>query len=235
MIIDKVLIESKIDYPGKYGPIFFTRGCNFKCGFCYNSESSDLGEEDLERLFKDLEIKARRGWYNGACISGGEPTIHPDLPEFIMRLRKIGVAVKLDTNGSNPEMLKDLLGRKIVDYVAMDVKCPKGLYGNVTGNELDVSESMKLVTGFPDYEFRTTIAPIPRDNGLSFMSVEEVGEIAKWISEVNEDSKYYIQKFIPVKGRLLDKRLEEFPETDKKLLEEMKNGASKYLTRVYLR
>jgi len=185
--------ESTIDYPGKMGIIMFTSGCNFKCGFCHNSNLINKvdGEISREKLLRDVSGKAKAGWYQGVTISGGEPTIHKDLPEFISQLKSYGLAVKLDTNGTNPKMLERLLEKELVDYVAMDVKCPRNIYNDMAGvrvNLEDIETSMVIVSRFPDYEFRTTVVPINNE----WMLIQEINQIAQWIAMVAGDqSKYF--------------------------------------------
>jgi len=152
------------------------------------------------------------------------------------RLKAEGLAGKLDTNGSAPALLRRLLERKLADFVALDVKGPAALFASVAGvPETDlaaVMESVKEVARFPAYEFRTTAAPVIRsDGGISFMTAPEIGAAAELIRTLTGSGahKYYIQKFVPRKGGLLDERLESFPETPPKLLEEMRKAASAYL------
>jgi anaerobic ribonucleoside-triphosphate reductase activating protein len=113
-----------IDYPGKLATTVFTVGCSFRCPFCHNPELVDLKlfhEEKSERDFLAF-LKKRKGKLEAVCITGGEPTIQPDIVDFIRKIKKLGLAVKLDTNGTRPDVLKKILDAKIVDYVAMDVK-----------------------------------------------------------------------------------------------------------------
>lgn len=248
MNIGLIIPESTIDYPKKFGPVLFTNGCNFHCGFCHNSNLSSsenkksLGLDMMESFIKSLETKARTGWYNGLCISGGEPTMQRDLPEFIQKLKSIGLSVKLDTNGSNPRVLSDLLRRELVDYVAMDVKAPREFYSAVAGREVnlsDIEESINTIQEFPDYEFRTTLVPFySNGHGSSrFMSAGEAGEIAGWISRITGGNKhkYYLQGFVPRKDGLIDSTLERFPKTPDALLQEAKSEASKYLYKTEIR
>lgn len=189
--------ESTIDYPGKMGEILFVSGCNFRCGFCHNPElvRGDLNEIDLEALLKNINSKARAGWYQGITISGGEPTIYKDLPEFVKRLRDMSLSVKLDTNGTNPEMLQKLLKDKLVDYVAMDIKCQRREYLYIVREEFDIENidrSIDIVKLFPEYEFRTTVIPLFNESDFE--------KIGKWISgngdEKTEKVKLYtLQQF----------------------------------------
>ena len=188
--------ESTIDYPGKMGEILFLPGCNLQCGFCHNPELSQghEGKVDLEILLKNIKMKTRAGWYQGICVSGGEPTIYPNLPEFIKKLRTFGLEIKLDTNGVNPKMLKDLLEEKIVDYVAMDIKTTRDKYQEVVKTKIDlkrIDESIELVKKFPKYEFRTTVLPS--------MTIDDFEKIGNWISNDRKDKimLYTMQQFKP--------------------------------------
>lgn len=245
--IGSVEPESSIDFPGKYGPVIFMSGCNCRCPACHNPELAygkiSVEEEKFEEFLKNWKIKTKRGWYDGACISGGEPTIHLGLIELCKKLKNIGLEIKVDTNGSNPSVLNELLEQKLVSYVAMDIKGPKRFYDQITNSSLhleDVEKGMQLVTKFPDYEYRTTIVPVIRDKDgkdISFLTCEEVAETAKMIYDCTgvKDHKYFLQRFVPAKTGLLDKRLESFPETTKKLMEESLEEARRYLHKAKIR
>ncbi|MCU0642067.1 MAG: anaerobic ribonucleoside-triphosphate reductase activating protein [archaeon] len=241
MKIESIGDVSGIDFPGKSGPIIFTKGCNYRCGFCYNTSDRQVSPEKVESFLRGLELKARGGWYNGVTICGGEPTLQHDLPEFIQRLKNIGLAVKLDTNGSRYQELGRLKG--IVDYAAMDVKGPFRLYADIAGvdfiDERDgITKAMGIVADFPGHEFRTTICPIAREDGeVTFMTPEEIEETAHFIFQnlPNNDSPYFLQQFVPVKGRLVDRRFEEMGETPKEILEEGCELAKKYLPNTKVR
>jgi pyruvate formate lyase activating enzyme len=175
-------------------------------------------------------------------LCGGEPTLDPDILPFARRLAAAGVPLKLDTNGSSPEVLERLLKERLAAYVAMDVKGPPDLLASLTGAALDAAvdleRSMSAVAKFPDYEFRTTAVPVVRGAGeISFLTAAELGGAARSIAEAAGPGphKYFIQKFVPRKDGLLDKRLESFPETPLPLLEEMKAEAVKYLPKCQIR
>lgn len=236
---------STIDYPGKLSCVVFLSGCNYNCGYCQNPQ---LLEDKNEAIIKEesiIDFIEERGYLDGIVISGGEPTLQ-ELKFFIKNLKKRrkDLSIKLDTNGSHPEVLEELKKERLIDYVAMDVKSPKYLYGSVTGKNIDlrdVEKGIALTCQFPDYEFRTTIAPVDRENGdFSFMKVGEVVDIAKWIIDITgrNEHKYYLQPFVSHKSedsRLLDSRFETFPETPKELLEEMKKEVIKYLPNCRIR
>ena len=152
-----------LDFPGRIACTVFLQGCNFRCPFCHNSDLLDFtpeGEIPVEELLSFL--KKRRGMLEGVCITGGEPTVQRDLPDLLRAIKALGYPVKLDTNGSNPTMLKALVAEGLVDYVAMDIKNSREKYGltaGVPGLSMDkIEESMAfLLSDAVDYEFRTTV------------------------------------------------------------------------------
>ncbi|MEW5735827.1 MAG: anaerobic ribonucleoside-triphosphate reductase activating protein [Thermodesulfobacteriota bacterium] len=154
---------SLIDFPGRVAAVLFTAGCNFACPYCHNPELVNPkpdGLLDTEAVFRFLE--KRRGMLDGVVITGGEPTLQPDLAESILAIREMGFAVKLDTNGSRPEVLSGLFEKKLVDYVAMDAKTAPRLYPSylkAACKPRDIEKSMELIMGSGvGYEFRTTCA-----------------------------------------------------------------------------
>jgi pyruvate formate lyase activating enzyme len=178
---------------------------------------------------------------NGVVICGGEPTLQPNLLPFIGRLKALELPVKLDTNGGSPGVLSRLLAEELVDYVAMDVKGPRGLWAKVSGLPgagAGMLESMRTVAKFPDYEFRTTVVPVLRGGEeISFLTAAEMADTARLIVETTGSGghKYYIQKFVPRKNGLMDPRLESFPETPPQLLEEIKKEVSAILPKCEIR
>ena len=186
-----------LDYPGKIACTVFTVGCMFRCPFCYNPElvlpekikPDAISEKDF---FSFLDT--RHGLIDGVVICGGEPTMHSDLPDFAKKIKDMGFDVKLDSNGSNPEMLKRLMKEQLIDYVAMDIKGPKEKYCQIAGIPED-SEMVKKIEQSVEilknsniaFEFRTTIVP-----GL--LDKEDIINIAKWIQGVR---KYVLQNFSP--------------------------------------
>jgi len=185
-----------IDYPGKIAATVFTVGCNFLCPYCHNSElvdgkkSKNQPRTDQTEIFKFLAT--RQGLLEGVCITGGEPTLQSDLPEFIKKIKDLGFLVKLDTNGSNPQMLADLLEEKLIDFVAMDIKAPLEKYKKVVGENInleDIQRSVDLVRSAPDYEFRTTVLPVLHTR-------KDILSIGRWLQG---SKKYYLQQFKPNK------------------------------------
>ncbi len=163
MILGGLQKFSLADYPGKTCAILFTRGCNMRCPYCHNPElvwpERYAPALALEEVLAFLET--RRGLLEAVTVTGGEPCLQADLPELLARLKEMGFAVKLDSNGSFPEVLRKVIADKLVDYVAMDVKAPPAKYALVSGVALDVeliqSSIALLLEGRVEYEFRTTV------------------------------------------------------------------------------
>lgn len=240
MKIGAALGFNLIDYPGKIAAVAFTPGCNYLCPHCHAApllaNAKDIGDQGFLEYLDSV-----KDWVGAVVICGGEPTLQPGLIPFIEQVRARNLAVKLDTNGSSPAVLTRLLADKLVDYVAMDVKGPRFLWpatAGVEGHEAAMDESMKLVARFPDYEFRTTVAPVLRGDGeITFLTVHEMASAAKLIAAATggADHKYYVQKFVPRKDGLLDKRLEAFPETPPQLLQDIHKEVIKYLPNTQIR
>lgn len=221
--------ETSIDYPKKFGQILFVPKCNFRCGFCHNPDlvNGPTGELDLELLFKDLKTKSEGGWYRSICISGGEPTLQEELPEFVKKLKQLGLNVKIDTNASNPEMLQRLLDEGSVDYVAADIKAPRQKYKEITNcQDIDLLEkldkSIEIIKKFPVYEFRTTILP--------FFNKQDFEEIGKWISKSGAVRLYTLQQFVPKKT--LEPEYEKLKPKTKQEIEEIAELMKKYADEV---
>lgn len=194
MVIGGLQKLTLIDYPGKLSATVFTVGCNFFCSFCHNPDLV-LAKKSEEFPFMSQEqflwwLEKNIGYLEGICITGGEPTIHEDLPDFIKEIKDLGFLVKLDTNGTNPEMLKELINNSLVDYAAMDIKAPKEKYQQFSNIDIDlgnIEKSMELIKGLPEHEFRTTIIPLYHDKN-------DLIAMAKWLKGAK---KYVLQQFRP--------------------------------------
>ena len=191
MTIGGIQKFSTVDYPGYVVASIFTVGCNMRCGYCHNPELvlpeqyADIMVE--EAIFKFLE--SRRGKLDGVAISGGEPTMQADLPDFIRRCKAMGFRVKLDTNGTNPTVLRELLDEKLVDFIAMDVKGPLEKYSQIAARPVDldaIRESIRLIKTIP-HEFRTTIVA----GQLTPDDFRQIGAL------VDGADRYALQYFIP--------------------------------------
>lgn len=212
MIIGGLQRLTLIDYPGKLAATVFLAGCNFRCPWCYSSEL--VLPEKIKNQPKISEneffefLDGKKGLLEGVVICGGEPTLNKDLMDFIGKIKEMGFSVKLDTNGTNPELLKELLDKKMIDYVAMDIKAPKDKYQKLTGKKInlaDIEKSVALLLSLPlnsriqklaDYEFRTTLVP-------NLLQKEDIISISRWISGAE---RYYVQNFRPEKN--IDKEYE---------------------------
>jgi pyruvate formate lyase activating enzyme len=179
---------SLLDYPGKVSSIIFLSGCNMNCSYCYNSDLIKMGESNYSEEEVLEFLNSRVGKIDGVVITGGEPTLNNDLIDFIKKIKKMGLLVKLDTNGSNPSILKELIDNKLLDYIAMDIKTSLNNYNNVTNVNTDINnikESINMIKNSGlDHEFRTTVYNIHDENDLI--------EIAKLVSP----SKYFLQDFM---------------------------------------
>lgn len=184
---------SLIDYPGKISAIVFTIGCNFHCPYCHNPELVDETADEIPES-EVLEFLARRkNLLDAVTITGGEPTLHEDLPDFIRKVKALGYLVKIDSNGTNPEMLRELINEKLVDYIAMDIKSPIERYSGTVGRPVNtdaIKESIELLkTSGVGYEFRTTVVE-------TLFSKDDLAAIGNLIRGADT---YYLQKFIPTK------------------------------------
>jgi pyruvate formate lyase activating enzyme len=190
---------SLIDYPGEVASTLFSVGCNMRCPFCHNKSLVIPEEFPPQRVSAEQALSelARRKSYVGAVVvTGGEPTIHPELPWFLSSLKEQGFLTKLDTNGTNPEMLSELYSSGALDYVAMDIKSSLEGYEEASGSEVDIAaikESAQLIrSSGVAYEFRTTVVPGLHD-------LQKIGEIGKWLKG---SSNYIVQAFSAKGGTL---------------------------------
>ena len=215
-----------LDYPGKVACILFTNGCNFRCPFCHNAslvraqDGADISDDEVLEF-----LKKRQGILEGVCISGGEPLIHNELKDFIREVKKLGYPVKLDTNGSFPKKLRELIGEGLVDYVAMDIKNSFEKYNETTGISADIDsikESIEiLINGNIDYEFRTTLVS-------GFHTTQDMQRIGEMIKGTK---KYYLQNFVD-SGDILCPGLAPLGEEEMEL---MKKTAEKYVSVTQIR
>lgn len=208
MIIGGFQKTTLLDYPGKVACIVFTQGCNFNCSFCHNSSLIDVNEKgsiEESEIFKYLE--KRKNILEAVCITGGEPLLQKDIKEFISKVKEFGYKVKLDTNGSNHILLKELLEENLLDYVAMDIKSTFVKYSSISGVKVNTDNIMNSIKLLEDsnieYEFRTTIIK-------EFHTLDDIKEICKIL---NGESKYYIQNFRNSDG-VLKKNLNGFSDEE---------------------
>ncbi len=220
-----------IDYPGKLAATVFAVGCSFRCPFCHNPElvlRSHFAAPN-NKWEKDFfaHLKNRKEKLDGVCITGGEPTIQPDLADFIRKIKKMGFSVKLDTNGTRPDVLKELFKEKLLDYVAMDIKNTLEKYDETTGSKADkkrIKLSVELIrnSGVP-YEFRTTVVP-----GLH--TPKDFDKIAQWLSG---SRAYYLQEYR--EDRILDEELKKKTKGKKIDLEKIKDRIKNNFEKISIR
>lgn len=222
-----------LDYPGKVACTVFLRGCNFRCPFCHNSalipfEGESLMDEEALLAF----LRKRQGLLDAVCVSGGEPTLQPRLEPLLRKIRDLGFAVKLDTNGSRPDVLKRLVNEGLVDYVAMDIKNSPSAYGDTTGCpgiSLDrIADSIRfLLSGTVDYELRTTVVE-------ELHSREQILQMGQWLFSLSQPGKaknFFLQSFVDRDSVLLTGLHAPLPRT----LEEYVNLLSPYVEKISLR
>ena len=230
MIIKGLQKTTLLDFPTKVACTVFTSGCNFRCPFCHNAslvinpDNSDT--VNIDALFDYL--KKRQGILDGVCITGGEPLLQKDIKEFIKRIKDLGYAVKLDTNGSRSKTLIELVETGLVDYVAMDIKGAPEKYSSICGIDMqkymnDVTESVKfLLSRAVEYEFRTTVVRELHE----YNDFEAIGE---WISNAD---KYFLQQF-KNSGDLI--KNDNFTAYNKEEMENILNIVKKHVPSAELR
>ena len=230
MLIGGLQKTSLLDYPGKLSAIIFTVGCNFRCPFCYNPEL--VTRINKKNIITQLEIfnflKKRNKTLDAVVITGGEPTQHQDLPKFIKKIKGLGFLIKLDTNGTHPKILKELISHKLIDYIAMDIKAPLPKYSQVVNIKMKTSQikkSIKLIinSGLP-YEFRSTLLP-------AFHSKDDLVKMAKLIKGAE---KYYLQKFIPT-GSLNNQEFNQLKSFTSKQMKELAKACQQYVKKCGVR
>ena len=232
MKIKEIQKLTLIDYPGRLACVLFLSGCNFRCGFCHNPElvlqefGENISEEEALRF-----LEKRKMQLDGVCITGGEPLLSLD-KYFLKQIKNLGYFIKIDTNGSFPDKLKELVDEGLVDYVAMDIKASREKYKEVVNAEVDlekIERSIKIISGLSNYEFRTTIVEGVHD-------VEEVKRIGEWLNRVVERKprKFFLQGFRN-KGKFIDESFNEKKDTTEEILDEMKENAEDYFEEVGVR
>lgn len=218
---------SLIDWEGKIVSTLYVSSCNFRCPYCYNCDLV-LHPNNFKNIpFEDINnyLLKRRDFIDGICMSGGEPTLYPDLPSYFKEIKDKGFLIKLDTNGANPKLLEDLLGLGLVDYIAMDIKSSLDFdnYSKAAGIRdkillEKVKDSIKLIMNSKvDYEFRTTVVPI-------LHTQKTIIKIAKYISGAK---KYVLQNFSPLE-RTLEPTFQKIIPYSAEKIQELTEKAKKY-------
>jgi len=218
-----------LDYPGKIAATIFFAGCNFRCGFCHNPDLVEIkpGTEFISSQEILSFLKKRQGVLEAVCLGGGEPLLQEGLADFLAKIKDLGYLIKLDTNGFNSLLLKELIVQKLVDYLAMDIKAAIDNYEKVTGLKSDfknIKESIKIImaSGLP-YEFRTTVLP-------KFHNEAEIEKIAKMIAGANN---YFLQNF--QNAKTLDLSFKKERAFTKPELEKLRQSALKYVKNCQIR
>jgi len=246
MIIGGLQKFSLLDYPDKISAIIFTQGCNFRCHFCHNPmlvlthevgkikniSLKDKGKEKGQALISEAGLfhflKKRQGKLEAVVITGGEPTMHKDLPIFIKKIKELGFLIKLDTNGTAPEILEELIKKKLLDYIAMDIKAGEDKYEKIVNSKVNfnkIKKSVKIIkeSKLP-YEFRTTLAPGLLNKG----DIEKIGRLIKGAD------KWYLQKFMSATDLVNPEFKNKKPFTNKEM-EEMRRLGEKYVRKCQVR
>ncbi len=241
MLIGGIQKVSFIDFPGKMSCVIFTQGCNFRCPFCHNSSLVDPAQFQSpipeDEVFEFL--LARQKFLDGVVISGGEPTMHKDLKQFIGKIKNLGDAaskkflIKLDTNGCKPDVVADLVQSNLLDFIAMDVKHVWEKYSDACGTRPEIerikNSAQFIMKSGIDYEFRTTVVP-------GIHNAEDIKMIAK---QLHGAKKYVIQEFIPDHALNLKLREQKLPSIfdpeNENILADIKTECSKYVENFEIR
>lgn len=229
MLIKGLQKLTLIDYPKHAAATIFLYGCNFSCPYCHNPELVDKNEAKKAETYSEKEIlnflKERKEFIDGVCISGGEPTLNKNLMSFLSKIKRMKYEIKIDTNGTNPKILKQLIKKKLVDYIAMDVKAPLEKYEEITKTKMNIEnikKSIDIVKKFKNHEFRTTITPE--------LNEQDIVKIAEMINGAKE---YYLQQFIP--SKCLNKSYNKKSKTSIEYLQQIKSKIHSYFEKCEIR
>lgn len=220
---------SLIDYPGEICAIVFTQGCNFRCPYCHNPElvNPELYDENLPEEIVFSFLAKRKGKIDAVTITGGEPTIQQGLIDFVKRIRKKGYSIKIDTNGSNPEVIDTLLSMKLLDYIAMDIKSPAEKHKIVTRSQINfdtIKQTIELImkSGIP-YEFRTT----------ALKKLLEEHDILDIASLIKNARLYVLQQFVP--SKVLDRGFIKYESYSRDELEFLSKKIAQHVANILIR
>ncbi len=224
---------STIDYPEKIACTIFLRGCDFRCGFCHNPElvMRACGKNFPEEYVLDF-LSKRIGKLDGVCITGGEPLMSVDF-DFVKKIKEMGFLVKLDTNGSFPEKLKEMIDLGLVDYIAMDIKGAREDYSKIAGTNVNlekIEKAIKTIYKFGRYEFRTTVVK-------RFHDENSLISMGQWLNNVcgGKPKLFFLQGFNKNNDGMIDMDFKNEPNVDEKNLIELKGGIKKFFERVEIR
>lgn len=217
MLIGGLQKTTLVDYPGKIAATIFTIGCNYRCSFCHNPEIVKGIAKVIPEYTVMEFLKSRRDLIDAVCITGGEPTLQQDLMPFIKKIKNLGYAVKLDTNGHRPGVLEKLLNQNLLDYVAMDIKAPWAKYEKIVCRKQDLEKLKKSVTilkeGRVPYEFRSTILP----------ALHTEKDIIAMARQIKGADKYFLQQFRPAQALVDPEFMSKITYTKKQLNEITQN------------
>ena len=217
MIIAGMQKTSLLDYPENICSTIFLYGCNFRCRYCHNSELVVPDDNNILKPISEddviIALHERKRFIDGVCITGGEPLLNNDLPDFLAKIKKIGLKIKIDTNGTNPELLKKIIDSNLVDYIAMDVKAPLKRYSEIANVKVDtgkIEESIKLILASDvEHEFRTTIVK-------EELSMNDIKNITV---QLKGAKKYVLQQFVADNELLDEEYKNKIPYTPDELRE----------------
>ena len=232
MLIKGLQKTTLIDYPGKIACTIFLFGCNFRCGYCHNPElvitpqSYNYSENEIL-----IFLEKQKKYLDGICITGGEPLLNIDF-EFLRKIKNMGYKIKIDTNGSFPEKLKEIIEEKLVDYIAMDIKTSRENYEKAVNSVVlleKIEESIKIISNFPEHEFRTTVVE-------RFHDEEEIKEIMIWLNKLTgkKNLKYCLQGF-KNSGKLLNPEFSSDKNVNEIFLQELKEICEPFCEEVVVR
>ena len=227
MLIKGLQKLTLLDYPGRTACTIFTGGCNFRCPFCHNASLViDVNEGEKHETEEVLSfLKKRVGLLDGVCVTGGEPLLQKDIKEFLGNIKDMGYAIKLDSNGYNPEKLEEVVNAGLVDYVAMDIKNCKEKYSLTAGIDIDISKIERSVdflkNGAIEYEFRTTVV-------REHHTLSDIERAAKWLEGAK---RYFLQNFVD-SGDLISSGLSA---VDKETLSKMRDVCAWYVKDTQIR
>ena len=222
-----------IDYPNKFAATIFLFGCNFRCGFCHNPE---LVLKDDEEFFSKREVldflKKRIGMLDGVCITGGEPLLTLE-EDFLREIKSLGFLIKIDTNGSFPEKLQNLINKKLVDFIAMDLKTSREKYNEVANSQVDlekIEQSLRMIINSDlNYEFRTTIVE-------NIHSKEDLVLMGKWVNEiVGRKPKILVLQKFKNSGKFIDEKFLKINDTSENFIQELKFAVREFFDEVRIR
>ncbi len=234
MKIAGYLKTSLIEWPGKIASVIFTPGCNFRCPFCHNADLVNPKKSQKIPLISEKEIledlKSRKKWIDAVVVTGGEPTLQKDLPGFLKKVKGMGLLTMIHTNGTNPKVIHNLIIKKLVDYICLDLKGDFKNYHKYTDVQLPITKTQKsfkiIAKSGEEYEFRTTVVPGLHD-------LNNLEELAKEIKEIAPKAKWYLQQFRPM--NTLDKRFMKVEPFPKEKMESFQNSLKKIIPQVLLR